>query len=281
MRELLWSIILSIILMIGCALAQVAAPAASDAGRQPAAGIADDLSPAKPGGKIGLMRGVVKRVDPIHDQLLIHIFGGHDIRIAFDPRTQFFPEKTSAHLTSLPAGSVVSVDTVIDHGRLFALSVRTGAAEAAELNGQVLQYDAAKGQLTLRDPESPKSVSVRITPNTTIVNRGDPASAQILAPGMLVRVSFVPTKDVANHVEILAERGGAFTFSGRIVAVDLRSHVLSLFNDSDQSVRELAIGSLDGTSVALLREGTEVSIQAEFDGDRYNVRSLTPLSRNP
>ncbi len=176
---------------------------------------------------------------------------------------------------------MVSVDTVIDHGKLFALSVRTGAAEAAELNGQVLQYDAAKGQLTLRDPESPKSVSVRITPNTTIVNRGEPASAQILGPGMLVRVSFVPAKDVANHVEILAERGGSFTFSGRIVAVDLRSHVLSLFNDSDQSVRELAIGSLDANSVAFLREGTEVSIQAEFDGDRYKVRTLTPLSSNP
>jgi Domain of unknown function (DUF5666) len=278
MKKLFWSIIL-IILISGSALAQVAAPAASQGG-QPAAGTGDDLAP-KPGGNVGLMRGVVKRVDPIHDQLLIHIFGGHDIRIAFDPRTQFFPEKTGAHLASLPAGSVVSVDTVIDHGKLFALSVRTGAAEATELNGQVQQYDAARGQLTLRDPESPTSISVRITPNTTIVNRGEPASAQILAPGMLVRVSFVPAKDVANHVEILAERGGSFTFSGRIIAVDLRSHVLSLFNDSDQSVRELAIGALDGNSVALLREGTEVNIQAEFDGDRYNVRTLTPLSRNP
>ena len=280
MKRTLWSI--SLTLMSVCALAQVATPVASDAGQQPAVGVGDDQArPAKPGGKVGLLRGVVKRVDPIHDQLLIHVFGGHDIRIAFDPRTQFFSEKTGAHLTSLRAGSVVSVDTVIDHGKLFALSVRTGAAETAELNGQVLQYDAAKGQLTLRDPESPKSVSVRITPNTTIVNRGEPASAQILAPGMLVRVSFVPAKDVANHVEILAERGGSFIFSGRIVAVDLRSHVLSLFNESDQSVRELAIGSLDGDSVALLREGTEVSVQAEFDGDRYNVRTLAPLSRNP
>ena len=279
MKRILWSI--SLILMSICALAEVAAPAASDAGQQPAAGVGDGRARlAKPGGKVGLMRGVVKRVDPIHDQLLIHLFGGHDIRIAFDPRTQFFSEKTGAHLTSLQAGSVVSVDTVIDHGKLFALSVRTGAAEAAELNGQVLQYDAARGQLTLRDPGSPKIVSVRITPNTTIVNRGEPASAQILAPGTLVRVSFVPAKDVANHVEILAERGGSFIFSGRIVAVDLRSHVLSLFNDSDQSVRELAIGSLDGNSVGLLREGTEVSVQAEFDGDRYNVRTLAPLSRN-
>ena len=82
-------------------------------------------------------------------------------------------------------------------------------------------------------------------------------------------------------MEILAERGGSFTFRGRVVAVDLRSHVLSLFNDSDQSVRELAIGSLDTIDLRLLREGADVSVQAEFDGDRYNIRNVTLASRNP
>ncbi len=83
------------------------------------------------------------------------------------------------------------------------------------------------------------------------------------------------------RVEILAERGNSFTFEGRIVAVDLRSRVLSLSNDSDQSVRELAIGSLDTSNLSLLREGADVSIQAEFDGDRYNVRTVTLASPNP
>jgi hypothetical protein len=31
----------------------------------------------------------------------------------------------------------------------------------------------------------------------------------------------------------------------------------------------------------LLREGADVSIQADFDGDRYNARSVTLLSQNP
>ena len=68
---------------------------------------------------------------------------------------------------------------------------------------------------------------------------------------------------------------------GVLVAVDLRSRVLAVSNNSDQSVHELAIGSLDDVSLGLLREGADVSIQAEFDGDRYNARTVTLISRNP
>jgi hypothetical protein len=244
--------------------------------------IADDpSSPGMPGGKVGLVRGVLKRLDPIHDQLLVRPFGGKDVRIGFDARTQLLTENAPARLTSLPAGSVVSVDTVIDGGKLFARSVRTGSSNAVELNGQVVRYDPAKAQLTLRDPLSPENLALRVTASTTVVNRGQPASPQALSPGMLVRVQFSPTQHSASNIEILAERGNDFTFAGRIVAVDLRSHVLALSNDSDQSVRELAIGSLDSTSLGLLREGADVSIQAEFDGDRYNARSVTIVARHP
>jgi hypothetical protein len=275
-----------VILIVGCAQAQVAMPATSatmsdDAGRQQTTAATDVPLPGGPRAKVGLVRGVMKRLDPIHDQLLIHTFGGGVVRIAFDGRTQLLPENPRARLTSIPAGSVVSVDTVIDGGKLFARSVRTGPSNAAELNGQVLRYDAAKSRLTLRDPISPDGISLRITPSTTVVNQGQPATPQVLSSGMLVRVWLSPTENAANKVEILAERGNSFTFEGRIVAVDLRSHVLALSNDSDKSVRELAIGSLDAGSLDLLQEGADVNIQAEFDGDRYNVRTVTRASRNP
>jgi hypothetical protein len=45
-------------------------------------------------------------------------------------------------------------------------------------------------------------------------------------------------------------------------------------------VRELAIGSLDSASLGLLREGADVDIQAEFDGDRYNVRTVRLAMQN-
>jgi hypothetical protein len=98
---------------------------------------------------------------------------------------------------------------------------------------------------------------------------------------MLVRVWFSPAYNAASKVEIFAQRGNSFTFAGRVISVDLRSHVLSLSNDTDHSVRELSIDSLNDSTLHLLREGANVSLQAEFDGDRYNVRSVALLSTQP
>jgi hypothetical protein len=275
MTRLFWTMLLT----VGCAQAQVAAPAASkDAAEQRTATVADAPLPGGSGAKVGLVRGALKRLDPIHDQLLVHAFGGGDLRIAFDPRTQFLAENAPARLTGIPVGTVVSVDTVIERGKLFALTVRTGTSHTAELNGQVMQYDATRSRLTLRDPMSPEGISLRVTPGTKIVNHGRPASALDLSSGMLVRVWWSPTQNAADNIEILAAPGNSFSFEGRIVGVDLRSHTLVLSNDSDQSIREIAVGSLNATDLGLLREGANVSIQAVFDGDRYNARTVALVS---
>jgi hypothetical protein len=280
-KHLWWLTLTVAILIVGGASAQVAAPAATKDASPLQNPVDSHPSARKPEEKVGLVRGVLKRVDPIHDQLLVHAFGGRDIRIAFDPQTQLLPANPRASLSSIPVGSVVSVDTVVNGGKLFALTVRTGSSDAAEINGQVVRYDATKSRLILRDPLSPGSVVLRVNAKTAVVNQGKPASVDTLSPGMLVQVWFTPAQNAANRIEILAERGNSFTFQGRIVAVDLRSRVLALSNDSDQSLHELAIGSLDGSSLGLLREGADVSIQAEFDGERYNARSvaLVPNAR--
>lgn len=294
-----WILIGTIALIGGSAAAQDAAPPASTSitlDNSPANSSAtsetttrrqtappEGLAPSElPGGKVSLIRGVVKRNDAVHDELVVHAFGGRDIRIAFDPRTKLLPESTPGHLTSIPVGAVVSVDTVIEKGRLFARSVRTGAtsSSAVELSGKVVRYDAGSSRLILRDPISPENVSLRVTANTVVVNQGKAASAQALAPGMLVRVQFSAAKETANNIEILATRGDSFAFEGKILSVDLRSRMVALSNNTDQSVRELAIGSLDSASLGLLREGADVDIQAEFDGDRYNVRTVRPVAQN-
>jgi hypothetical protein len=56
---------------------------------------------------------------------------------------------------------------------------------------------------------------------------------------------------------------------------------LSLSNDTDQSVRQLDIGSVDANTLSLLREGADVNIQAEFDGERYNVRTVAAVPSHP
>ncbi len=251
--------------------------AANDSSHQQASAFPDGMPSRELSGKVGLVRGVVKRLDPIHDQLVIHSFGGGDLKVNFDPRTQLFPEKKPMLLTSMPAGSVVSVDTVMENGKLFARSVRTNPSGsiAVELSGQVVHYNASKSELTLRDPLTPDSVSLRVTPNTVVVKGGQQSSVQALSDGMLVRVFFSPTEHVANNVEILAQPGSAFTFEGRIISVDLRSRTVALSNDTDQSIRELSFDSLDSNIARMLREGARVNIEAEFDGDRYNIRKVT------
>jgi hypothetical protein len=281
MQKLFWVIVV----IIGMAQAQSTAPAGSpatptDSSRKQTTAAADDISsPRELHGKVALVRGVLQRVDTIRDQLVVRTFGGGDIRINFDGRTQLPPGSTQMHLISVPVGSVVSVDTVIDNGKLFARSVRTGTAITVELSGQVVGYDATRSQLTLHDPFSPENISLRVTSGTKIVDRGKTASPQTLSSGTLVRVWFSSAQHTANEVEILAERGDSFVFEGRIISVDLRSRVLALSNDTDQSLRELAFGSLDPTSLGWLREGADVNIEAEFDGERYNIRRVTPVLR--
>jgi hypothetical protein len=290
MKRLLWSILLVSGLVSGWAPAQVATPAPPADNTQPRTASPDSPRPIprKAEEKVGLVRGVLKHLDPIHDQMVVRAFGGRDVKIAFDPRTQLMPgnattaSSKNTDWSAIPTGSVVSVDTVVESGKLFAVTVRTGGpSTAAEMNGQVLRYDVTKSRLILRDPLSPESVSFRVTADTTVVNRGQASSPQALSEGTLVHLWFTPERNTVTKVEVLAERGNSFTFQGRIVAVDLRSRVVALSNDTDQAVHELSIASLDNSTLNLLREGTDVSIQAEFDGQRYVARTVSILSRNP
>ena len=288
MQKYLWAILLT----AACAQAQSTTPGSSapanDATAQKPLVRNDDLfPPAKLDGKVSLVRGVLKRVDPIHDQFVVQAFGGGEIKVGFDGQTKFLSAASTSTASAstpdalnIPAGSVISLDVVTEGGRLFAKSVRTGTVSPAEINGQVVGYDPTRSRLTLRDAASMKEFSLRINPSTSIVNQGHPISAQALATGMLVRAHFSAKENAASDVEVLAERGSTYTFEGRVIALDLRSRVVSLSNDSDQSLRELAFGSLDANSLKLLHEGAEVAIQAEFDGDAYNVRSVTAVRQN-
>jgi len=233
-------------------------------------------------GKTSLVRGVLKRSDPIRDQLLVHTFGGGDLRIAFDTRTEIFRGDARAHVTAIPEGSVISVDTVLEDGKLFARTVRLATLSAGELSGQIVRCDIGRGQIVLRDPASPESITLHISPNTQVLKQKHAVPVESLTPGALVNVQFAPAQKIATEIDILAARGSTFTFAGRVVSVDLRARTLALTNESDQSIRELVISRLDATSLRLLREGAHISVQAEFDGEHYNalaITLLTPASR--
>jgi hypothetical protein len=224
---------------------------------------------------------VLKRLDPIHDELVVHTFGGGDIHVAFDTRSELVRDSTRTQVAGIPAGSIVSVDTVMDNGKLFARTVRLTAPSAGDMSGQVVRYDPSKGQLVLRDPVSPQNITLRVSASTSVVNHDKPVSLDSLTPGALVHVNFASAQSTATRIEILAARGSTFTFSGKVVSVDLRARTVAITNTSDQSIRELATNALDPTSLRLLREGSNVSIEAEFDGERYNARTVTAVANDP
>lgn len=267
------------VLLLGCA--PLAAAQATPIVSQARPDTLEASSSRELAGKVGLVRGVLKKLDPIHDTLFVRTFGGGEVRISFDERTSLLQDNGQSRLLHLPSGSIVSVDTVIDNGKLFARSVRTGAPGEAELSGQVVEFNRSKSLLTLSDSLSPKNISVHLATQTKITSQGQAVLAEAISTGMLVRVSFSPVDDMAREVEILAKPGSIFAFQGKVVAVDLRTGTLTLSNDTDQSLRELAFGPLDTGNRKLLSEGSDVSIQAEFDGRRYFVRSITaaPASR--
>ena len=232
-------------------------------------------------GKTGLLRGVLKKVDPIHDQLFLHTFGGGDIRIAFDTRTELFVNDKPSRLSGIPAGSVVAIDTVMESGKLFARTVRSGNLGSAEINGQVVRYDPTRSLLTLSDPMSPEEVALHVSPETKLVNAEQAAIPQALVAGALVRVSFSAGNNVANTIEILATPGNTFTFEGKIVALDLRTRVLSLMNNTDQSLRDVAVNQIDDATLRQLHEGVPVNILAVFDGRAYNAQTVKLLTTVP
>ena len=138
-------------------------------------------------GKTGLLRGVLKRVDPIHDQMFIRTFGGGDVRVAFDTRTELFVNDKPSRISSIPAGSVVAIDTVTESGKLFARTVRSGETGPAEINGQIVRYDSDKSLLTLSGAMSTENVVLHISPETKILNAGQSGTAlKTWFPGALV-----------------------------------------------------------------------------------------------
>jgi len=272
--------LLACVLTTACAVAQSAIGSVPNgAPKNTASAVADDLPRAhNPATKPSLVRGVLRKLDPVYNQLLIRTFGGRDLRINFDLRTKFAPAKSGTPFHSIPPGSVLSVDTVINDGKLFALAVRTDTPKLSELNGQVVSFDPTRSQLTVRDAISPEEVSLRIDSNTSIVERGQPVAALALSSGMLVRIWFSAGNDSAHDVEIVAKPGSSFTFEGQVIALDLRLHTVSLSSNTDHTLRELVFAALDTNSLNLLREGNDVVIQAEFDGQQYNIRSVTSLA---
>lgn len=233
--------------------------------------------PPMPKGNVTLVGGTVKNVDQVRDKLVVQVFGGKPMKIAFDERTHIYRDGVETTQLGIRRGDRVYVDTMLDGARVFARNIRveTGA-RAADSAGQVLSVNA--GSITLRDQLSSQPVTFAVDQKTSITLDKQPASFSEVKPGALVAVKFAPeraNRGVARQISIIAAPGMRFTFAGKVTHLDLHSGMLSLENLTDGKTYDLSFNLAGVDKRDALGVGSEVTVQAVFEGWGYRAERVS------
>jgi hypothetical protein len=249
---------------------QVASSAGKDESRAPDPLL--DLPPLQQKGA-SLIGGAVERVDVVRDHLVLRPFGGGKLEIVFDPRTQFIRGGVKADVKFLHPGDRIHVETILRGTQVFARTIYLPSeTNVAEVSGQVMDYDAATGRLTIRDSLS--SQPVRFTMASGMENAN-------LLPGTLARIRFQPSAKgpVAQDIIVLAAPGSLFTFAGNVTYLDPESRLLVIANANDNKKYEIQFNPAQVEPKDRLREGVYASIAARFNGQGYQAERVTVLPR--
>jgi hypothetical protein len=236
-----------------------------------------DLPPL-PQNRVTLIGGTVAKLDPVRDHMAVRAFGGSQMDISFDMRTKVFRDGLPTTSRDIKPGSRVYVDTMLNGTKVFAKTIRieTKGGEG-DARGQVVGYDSQHGILSLREKVSPEPVRLHVTPKTTVQMAKGDGSVGDIRPGALVVVNFAlgsGARDEAQQIRVLANPGDSFTFSGRVTFVDMRSKRIAIDNKTDNENYEIGLGSLPSFLTGKLREGVDATVNAVFDGTRYQAQSL-------
>lgn len=239
--------------------------------------------PPPPSGKSTVIGGTLLKVDPVRDQVTVHVFGGGSMKIFFDARTQVYRDGQRVSLHDLKNGDRASVETILDGTMVFARSVHilTRRMEA-ECHGQVLAYNAAAGELRVRDFLSSEPLALRVPSGTTILREDHEASSAQLRAGALVDVEYQASgsgQGVATKIAILAIPGLEYIFSGRVAFVDVRAGKMAIVDPHDQRSYDISFNPRSSV-LGDVREGNDVVVTAVFDGTRYSANAIK-LNRSP
>lgn len=236
--------------------------------------------PPMPKTEITLVGGVVRNVDRIRNRITVQPYGaGSSMKMFFDERSHFFRDGRETTQLAVRQGDRVYVDTQLDNGRVFARNIRVdGNAMPADASGQVILYDPTRALLTLQDQLSSQPVSFRLDERTAIKGPGGAGSTRDLVPGSLITVRFAPGeggRGAAQEVSIIAVPGSIFTFTGKITHLDMSTGLLTV--DSATDNKRYDINFLPNTPgiTPQLTEGSDITVEAVFEGSRYSARRVT------
>ncbi len=232
--------------------------------------------PKMPKGKVALIGGTVEKIDPIRQRITLRVFGNNKkMTLGYDERSHIYRDGVEASYKAVQPGERVYVDSMLDGTTLFARNMRVVTSlRPADARGQIINYNARNGVITVRDDLSSAPVTFRVTKETQV--KGSGADSNIdLVPGSLVTVHFSSDhrrRDIAEEVTVLAMPGALFTFQGVVRHLDVKDGVISVENKSDSKLYDLYF---DPTTMGDdITVGSDVTISAEFLGSKYKAKSI-------
>jgi hypothetical protein len=233
--------------------------------------------------KLTLIGGTVREIDPIRNRMTVDVYGGKEMKLIFDDRTKITRNGAEVNPLIIRKGDRVYLDTQQATGdKIFAKQIQIVTKfEAADLNGQIVNFDPKTRTIELRDQLSAAPFRFIVDSDAAITaNGGKAGSMADLQPGALVVAHFnngQGGRGSIRDINILAAPGAEFTLYGRVNHLDLRSGVLAVQNRADDKAYEVKFSPAQ-FKVDDLAIGSEVAVTARFDGQDYVAQSLNVTS---
>jgi hypothetical protein len=200
------------------------------------------------------------------------------MKVIFDDRTTVSRNGAESNYLSIRKGDRVYLDTQLHERKIFAKQIQiVTKTEAADVSGQIVNFDPKTRQLELRDSLSARPFSFTLDHDAAITTNGGKAGTVAdLLPGALVTAHFNPGqagRGSIRDLNVLAAPGAEFTLYGQVNHLDLRAGQLAVQNKADDKAYEVRFDPAQFGSDDL-RIGSEVSVTARFDGQNYIAQSL-------
>ena len=87
-------------------------------------------------------------------------------------------------------------------------------------------------------------------------------------------LTFGPQREL-REIRVLATPGTSFTFAGRVTYVDMSRKMIAIDNRSDRKKYDVSVNAIPLNVMRQVREGSDVSVSAVFDGNQYDARSVS------
>jgi hypothetical protein len=239
-----------------------------------------DLPPL-PHRPITLMGGIVVSNDEVMNRMTFQPFATKQkLQVHFDTRTRFFLDGKQITEREIKPGQRVYLDTMLNGTRVFAKTIWIrSTADSGLARGQIMNFDPQRRVLTVHDELSNQPLKLQLTSSSIIRKGNQPGSESDLVENALVDLDFGARRDLRS-VTVLATPGTVFTFAGPVTYIDLSQKLIAIDNRTDGKKYDISMEAVAPSVLRRVHEGSEVSIAAVFDGERYSARSIEFASAN-